>query len=280
MRGGKGKKEETIRGRKEKKNLEKKKKKPWRRKKKNVHAGRARLLDALAAVPARVLVHADALVPVPERAVAADAGAVAVAAVVVEVAAAAAASRPVARDRDRVDDDVGDQQAVGPAAAVRVRPSAAPKIGRPIELRAVPRAVAAVAAAGDAAVAVDDDLIVGEILVHGDLFIVKVEGLLVALDLHVVPLVPVVVVVPVVVLGPVALRSVFWRTEGGMEKMSDFFLFFLPVTSSSSLELSLSSPLLSLFSLLTWPPPFWSLFWPALLSRWEFGGKRDGVKKG
>ena len=48
-------------------------------------------------------------------------------------------------------------------------PSSRPKGGRPVELRAVPRAVAAVTAAGDATVAVDDDLDVGEVHVDDDL---------------------------------------------------------------------------------------------------------------
>jgi hypothetical protein len=63
------------------------------------------------------------LIPVPERAVATDAGAVAVSGIVVEVAAAAAAPGPVPGDGDRVDDDVGDEQAVVPAAAVWVGPA-------------------------------------------------------------------------------------------------------------------------------------------------------------
>jgi len=63
------------------------------------------------------------LIPVPERAVATDAGAVAVSGIVVEVAATAAAPGPVPGDGDRVDDDVGDEQAVVPAAAVRVGPA-------------------------------------------------------------------------------------------------------------------------------------------------------------
>ena len=75
------------------------------------------------------------MITIPERAVAAHAGAVAVARVVVEVAAAAAPSGPVAGDGNRVDDDVGDQEAVGPAAAVRVGPSSGPEVGRAVELK-------------------------------------------------------------------------------------------------------------------------------------------------
>ena len=139
-----------------------------------VHARGARDVDALPAVPARVLAlfsrkeegkktnfllllllvlllsfsfskkvemiswgkthHSDALVAVPEGAISTAARAVAISSVVVEVTAAAAAAGPVAGDRDGADDDVGHVESGAPHAAVGVSPAAAPEVGRAIEL--------------------------------------------------------------------------------------------------------------------------------------------------
>ena len=114
------------------------------------------------------------LVAVPERAVTASAGAVAVSRVVVEVPAPAAPSRPVAGDRDRPHDDVGDVEPRPPHAAVRVGPAAGPKVGGAVELAAVERAPAIVAPSRDLAVPVLDDLVVRHVAVEAPVVVVVV----------------------------------------------------------------------------------------------------------